>query len=100
MFLFLFTSSMTRGKQMCVLMHPEVHPRLFCLSIKLSQMFLHDLPSSTILVPRDLMPGWSAIWEDLKENVNQKPTESSGGCGIFTIAKDPEYFAVFCHVEM
>lgn len=40
---------------------PEVHPKLSCLSIKLGQMCLHDLPSSTPLVPRDFMPGWSAM---------------------------------------
>lgn len=75
----------------------KVHPRLFCLSIKLAQMCLHDLPSSTILCPRDLVPGWSSVWEELLE---EKPTESSGGCGVFTTAKDPEYFAAFCHFEM
>lgn len=40
---------------------PEVHPKLFCLSIYLGQMCLHDLPSSTPLVPRDFVPGWSAV---------------------------------------
>lgn len=43
------------------------------------QMCLYDLPSRTILAPRDLVPGWSAVWEELlKESFNQKPTESSG----------------------
>lgn len=70
----------------------KVPPRLFCL--KLGQMCLHDLPSSTILGPRDLVTGWSPVWEEL---LKEKRTESSG---VFTTAKDPEYFAAFCHVEM
>lgn len=80
---------------------PEVHPRLFYLRINLGQMCLHDLASSMILAPSDLLIGWNAMYEEfLKENFNQEPTGSSGACGIFTTAKDPEYIAAFCHVKM
>jgi len=42
------------------------------------------------------VPGWNAMGEELlREDCNQKPTDSRGGCGSFTIAKDPEYFVTF-----
>lgn len=69
-----------------------MHPRLFCAH---EHRALPDVPSQPLMCPEHTFGsrGWGAMREEfLREGSKRKPTDSSGGCGSFTIAEEPEHF--------